>query len=576
MGRKGRKRLTQKKGWKARKNEQYKENAQRAREAAAMSDPPAWSWGDFLLPEGSSPEHKTITEVPGEKEDSDGATAQEFLLIIGGKAYPYDPHENVDALASSLHTSHRAQVLHQLKAEIRSLLSEQDGIYLQASKDHKVLRLIFNYDADILGLKFVLNVHFDGTLSLLVHTRPVPASHDFWAGLPKHVCTAEDVKTVVDKLLRMQVCPGNFDREFQGFVPEGVPLCDVTFESKAYKEGDMGATSSRGCRYRSTIRSVQCLLITASDGRCPHCALYRKTLWSMCRRASAREETTSQPQDFVSSHVPHVKMSRKQLYDKITQLKEQNRSLSTTLEKLRRDVFKEIREKGQVLGDMDNADLLSLLKVYKKEVEKAYPDETSLPRLFWEQQLKYSQLSSKTSMRWHPMIIRWCLYIRSRSATAYNAVRNMGFLALPSDRTLFDYSNILPSETGFVPAVARHLRKEAENLGMYSEPWRGFVGILQDEIHVCEGLVYDRNNGHLVGYVSLDETANELLAMANGQKKKRPKLASSMLVLMVRGATSGLRFPFAVFATTGITAEFLYPILWKAIQILEPTAGFLS
>ncbi|KAK7484206.1 hypothetical protein BaRGS_00024576, partial [Batillaria attramentaria] len=152
MGRKGRKRLTQKKGWKARKNEQYKENAQRAREAAAMSDPPAWSWGDFLLPEGSSPEHKTITEVPGEKEDSDGATAQEFLLIIGGKAYPYDPHENVDALASSLHTSHQAQVLHQLKAEIRSLLSEQDGIYLQASKDHKVLRLIFNYDADIPGL----------------------------------------------------------------------------------------------------------------------------------------------------------------------------------------------------------------------------------------------------------------------------------------------------------------------------------------------------------------------------------------------------------------------------------------
>ena len=38
---------------------------------------------------------------------------------------------------------------------------------------------------------------------------------------------------------------------------------------------------------------------------------------------------------------------------------------------------------------------------------------------------------------------------------------------------------------------------------------------------------------------------------------------------MVRGIASDIRFPLAHFATEGITADYLYPILWKAVQLLE-------
>lgn len=75
------------------------------------------------------------------------------------------------------------------------------------------------------------------------------------------------------------------------------------------------------------------------------------------------------------------------------------------------------------------------------------------------------------------MIIRWCLYIRSKSAKAYNSVRDTGFIKLPSARTLFDYSNFTKSALGFQPDVVKVLNEEAAKLGMLEEllkPIQGF------------------------------------------------------------------------------------------------------
>ena len=40
-------------------------------------------------------------------------------------------------------------------------------------------------------------------------------------------------------------------------------------------------------------------------------------------------------------------------------------------------------------------------------------------KFFWEEQQKYSKSSSK-GIRYHPMIIRYCLSLASKSATAYD------------------------------------------------------------------------------------------------------------------------------------------------------------
>ena len=61
-------------------------------------------------------------------------------------------------------------------------------------------------------------------------------------------------------------------------------------------------------------------------------------------------------------------------------------------------------------------------------------------KFFWEEQQKYLKTSPR-SVRYHPMIIRYCLSLASKSAAIYDDIRynqktRTGFLILPSPTTL--------------------------------------------------------------------------------------------------------------------------------------------
>lgn len=87
-------------------------------------------------------------------------------------------------------------------------------------------------------------------------------------------------------------------------------------------------------------------------------------------------------------------------------------------------------------------------------------------------------------------------------------------------------------------------------MGLFDEQWKSYVGLLFDEVKVKEDLVYDKNTGELVGYVDLDSVGNQILEIEKLTNNTSSKLAKFMLVLMVRGVTTSLKFPFAAFATT--------------------------
>ena len=40
--------------------------------------------------------------------------------------------------------------------------------------------------------------------------------------------------------------------------------------------------------------------------------------------------------------------------------------------------------------------------------------ENSFSRLFWEQQFEAAKLKDARTMHWHPLMIRWCLYLRHK------------------------------------------------------------------------------------------------------------------------------------------------------------------
>ena len=125
----------------------------------------------------------------------------------------------------------------------------------------------------------------------------------------------------------------------------------------------------------------------------------------------------------------------------------------------------------------------------------------SFRRLFWEEQLKAASQKDPRQMRWHPLIIRWCLNLKLMSSASYHALRSACFVRLPSERTLRDYTHVFKSKSGFQLEVnvALHDESKVEQLPEIKK----YCGIILDEMKVKENLVYNKFTGEVVGFVDL-------------------------------------------------------------------------
>ena len=202
----------------------------------------------------------------------------------------------------------------------------------------------------------------------------------------------------------------------------------------------------------------------------------------------------------------------------------------------------------------------------KNEIESQY-EKDSFQRIFMEQQIKYNKLKNKNGMRWRPAMIRFCLYIKNKSSVAYSSLRT--FINLPCDRTLFDYSH--KKMLVFSDTVIAKLITLCEKENVFATDHKTIIGLLQDELKVKADLVYNKHTGDLIGFVNLDNIAHELIELENNNNQS--KVAEYMLVLMVRGITTNIKYPLAAFSTKGITADVLYPIIWEGVSILEIHVG---
>lgn len=172
-------------------------------------------------------------------------------------------------------------------------------------------------------------------------------------------------------------------------------------------------------------------------------------------------------------------------------------------------------------------------------------------------------------IRWHLLMIRWCLYLRHQSSKAYETLRESGCLHLPSQRTLRDYSHCVKAGTGFSVEVDCQLKK-AINVETCPE-WQKFVIILLDEMHIKENLVYDKHTGQMIGFVDLGDVNNQLLSFERNMEGKEdmPSLAKTMMVFMVRGVFTAMRYPYSQFPCSNPTGEMLFKPLWDTIYRLE-------
>ena len=165
------------------------------------------------------------------------------------------------------------------------------------------------------------------------------------------------------------------------------------------------------------------------------------------------------------------------------------------------------------------------------------------------------------------MIINYCLSSAAKSSSAYSELRydsktGNGFLVLPSLRTLRHYQNYIRPTQGFNPAVVKDLSEKTKH---FSEQER-YISILLDEMKIQEDLVCNKNTGELISFVDLGDKGLNFATLANMNK-----LATHVLVFLIRSNINLLSFSFATFSTSGITAFQLFPIYWRAVSILAVT-----
>ena len=431
------------------------------------------------------------------------------------------------------------------------------------------ITLIKFYDGEIPSVKLLVKIDKDFICTVCVHRRTIDRSHQLWEGMPPIFDRVDIVERLLDRLKTLKVCCGNLEEEYSQLLPVGCVLTNNVDEGPvAYREGDFGAISEIGEAYSSTVRSTKCSLLTTRRFKCMNCTNYG---YALKKRTNTLRERTAANKSFSHSSFKHKDMTRDELCKKLREQKSEIDSLQNTVRQLKRKFEKEIQTVGVSVKDHEHMELSDLMSSCTGDFNKAFPNSSSRQRLFWEQQFDCIKKSDKRGMCWHPMIIRWCLYIRHKSQKAYDAMKDSGFISLPSSRTLYDYSHFLKSELGFQADVFKLVQSEARKHGLYTEgqEWKTNVGLLFDEIKIKEDLVYDKHSGELIGYCNLGDIGNQMLEFEHEKNKRKQELAKFVLVVMLRSVCSSLCFPLCAFATHSINTEFIYPIMWKTVSTVE-------
>ena len=81
---------------------------------------------------------------------------------------------------------------------------------------------------------------------------------------------------------------------------------------------------------------------------------------------------------------------------------------------------------------------------------------------------------------------------------------------------------------------------------------------------IQQDLVWDKHTGELIGFVELGDMKLNYATLRNVSV-----LATHIFVFLVESVVNPLSYRFATFATTGITSYQIFPLFWKAVNILE-------
>lgn len=151
-----------------------------------------------------------------------------------------------------------------------------------------------------------------------------------------------------------------------------------------------------------------------------------------------------------SSHTSYRFLSTPEKIERICTLKKENAVMTSKIKRMSKKIEMAMSDTNTcTLDDEMSNDMLCIMDEQDGMVNSKYPPNFFLS-IFWNTQKRHASKEGKckNGVRWHPLMIKWCLFLKHQSSKAYETLRQSG-ISLPSQRTLRDYSNAVQTGTGF-------------------------------------------------------------------------------------------------------------------------------
>lgn len=168
------------------------------------------------------------------------------------------------------------------------------------------------------------------------------------------------------------------------------------------------------------------LLGPGTTPRCCECENYRKSLHSTIAKQKHRLNSDSTDP---SSHTNYSHMATSELCSRLHNLHAKCRKTTKQLNRLKKRIaiLCEEDEVGIIVDDHTHNDLKSIIEENDNKVASSSGSDTFI-RVFWDQQKQAAAVNNAKHMKWHPMMIKWCLYLRHLSGSAYDLLRALNCL----------------------------------------------------------------------------------------------------------------------------------------------------
>ena len=174
-------------------------------------------------------------------------------------------------------------------------------------------------------------------------------------------------------------------------------------------------------------RSKACNMLVVTEEICMDC---QKEEGKLLKAEKRKISTQSMP---AKSKAPISQTSVKRLQLTLSHFRLENEDLKSQIKILQ----EELNSSSLKINNNLSQDFVS---IFSNADQEKIPD---FMKLFWNEQQKYINSTSSKGIRYHPMIIRFCLALATKSPSAYEELRydqnnKSGILILPSRRRLRD------------------------------------------------------------------------------------------------------------------------------------------